>query len=551
MADEASLAAGQAALRAGRWSEARSIFEFVLSEHETAEVLLGLGEAWWWLGDPRRSVECYERGYVMCRRARDTDRAVWSAVWLALCYGADFGNPAAFSGWLGRAERMLRDAGGSQMEGWLRFVQAHDTSDLNRSRRLAEQVLETARKSGDFDLELCTLGFLGELLVAMAEVDAGLAMVDEAMAGTFGGERNRLLTAVFTCCSMIAACDLVADIERAAHWCRIADGFIQEYGCPFLHARCRTGYGNILTATGHWAEAEQELNAAIRLTRDTFPPLHATALARLGELRLNQGRLEEAELLLTPLVDSPAATIPLARLRLAKGEPAVAVALLRRRLNSLGDRWLEQASILELFVEAHLAAGERQSAAAAADRLDALADRHARPVISAQAARASGRVIAARGAANANDAMAHLEQALVEFSAVGLPLETARTRLELATLLVEREPEVAIAEARTALTAFDRLGASADADTAGALLRSLGATGRTGPKNVGVLTRRELEVLRLVAHGLSNPEIAERMCISRKTASNHVSNVLSKLGLRTRAEAAAYAARALSGITKR
>jgi len=547
MGDEASLATGQVALQAGRWGEARSIFEAALSEQETAEALLGLGEAWWWLGDPRRCVEYYERGYVLCRRARDADGAVWSAVWLALCYGADFGNPAAFRGWLGRAERALRESGGSEMEGWLRLVQAHDTSDPRRSRRLAEQLLETAREAGDFDLELCALGFLGELLVAMAEVDAGLALIDEAMAGTFGGERRRLLTAVFTCCNMIAACDLAADIERATHWCRVVDGFIRKYGCPFLHARCRTGYGNVLVETGHWTEAEQELKAAVEVTRDIFPPLHATALARLAELRLNQGQLEEAELLLTPLADTPAAAIPGARLRLARGEPAVAVALLRRRLSFVGDRGLEQASLLELLVEAHLAAGERRLAAAAAGSLDALAHRHNSAVISARAARAHGRVIAAvRGAVK--DAVAQLEQALNLFSAIGLPLQTARTRVELARLLAQQEPEVAIAEARTALTAFDQLGASADADAAGALLRSLGVAGRTGPKNVGVLTRRELQVLRLVAHGLSNSEIAERMCISRKTASNHVSNVLSKLGLRSRAEAAAYAVQALSGL---
>jgi DNA-binding CsgD family transcriptional regulator len=541
MADESLVATGQAALQAGRWDEARSLFESVLQKRETAEALLGLGEAWWWLGDPRRTVEYYERGYVHCRRARDADRAVWAALWLALTYGADFGNPAAFSGWLGRAERVLRDSGGSEMAGWFRLVQAHDTSDLDRSRKQAEQVLDVARNAGDFDLELCTLGFLGEILVAMAEVDRGLALIDEAMAGTFGGERSRLLTVVFTCCNMIAACDLAADIERAAHWCRAADGFIQEYGCPFLHARCRAGYGGILVATGRWIEAEQQLDAAVRLARDTYPPIHAGALGRLGELRLNQGRLEEAELLLNRVADHPAAVIPNARLRLARGEPAVAVALLQRRLSCQGDGWLEQASIFELLTEAHLAASDLESATAAADNLTDLAHRHCREVISARAARARGALIAARDASC--DAVAHLEEALVRFMAAGLPLETARTRLQLARLLAERQPEVAISEARMALSAFDQLGASADADTAGAFLRSLGVTGRSGPRNAGVLTRREMEVLRLVGHGLTNPEIAERLVISRKTASHHVSSVLAKLGLRTRAEAAAYAAR--------
>lgn len=99
------------------------------------------------------------------------------------------------------------------------------------------------------------------------------------------------------------------------------------------------------------------------------------------------------------------------------------------------------------------------------------------------------------------------------------------------------------AEAQAALTAFDRPGAANDADVAAAQLRSLGVAGRTGSKDVGELTKREQEVLDLLGHGLSNPEIAERLYIARKTAAHHVSSVLAKLGLRNRAEAAAFATR--------
>jgi DNA-binding NarL/FixJ family response regulator len=113
--------------------------------------------------------------------------------------------------------------------------------------------------------------------------------------------------------------------------------------------------------------------------------------------------------------------------------------------------------------------------------------------------------------------------------------------MELARSLVDRERPLAISEARAALAAFDRLGAVADADAAAAFLRSLGVKGRTGPKNLELLSNREVEVLRLVAQGLSNAEIAARLFISTKTAGHHVSSILSKLGLRSRTEAAAYA----------
>jgi DNA-binding NarL/FixJ family response regulator len=113
-----------------------------------------------------------------------------------------------------------------------------------------------------------------------------------------------------------------------------------------------------------------------------------------------------------------------------------------------------------------------------------------------------------------------------------------------AVRLARGEPAVAaISEARSALAVFERLGASTDADMTASLLRSLGVAAGQRPRTLHELTRREQEVLSLVGLGLSNPEIAERLFISRKTASHHVSNVLAKLGMRNRAEAAAYVTR--------
>ena len=130
------------------------------------------------------------------------------------------------------------------------------------------------------------------------------------------------------------------------------------------------------------------------------------------------------------------------------------------------------------------------------------------------------------------------------FAQAEMPVELARSRLELANALVNDRPEVAIAEARAALEAFERLEAARDVDAAAAVLRLLGVNARTTTHSGDVLTKREAEVLNLLGHGLSNPEIAERLYISRKTAEHHVGNVLAKLGLRSRAEAAAFAVRA-------
>jgi DNA-binding NarL/FixJ family response regulator len=129
------------------------------------------------------------------------------------------------------------------------------------------------------------------------------------------------------------------------------------------------------------------------------------------------------------------------------------------------------------------------------------------------------------------------------FSRLGLALEAAQARVSLARALVSHARAAAVVEARVALETFERLGAIRDADVAAALLRELGAPARSFPRGYGTLTRRETEVLSLLAEGCSNADIAERLYISRRTAEHHVARILSKLGLRNRAEAAAYALR--------
>ena len=163
----------------------------------------------------------------------------------------------------------------------------------------------------------------------------------------------------------------------------------------------------------------------------------------------------------------------------------------------------------------------------------------------ARGERALGRALVATGAADR--ASPHLERALDAFGDLELPLEACRSRLLLARAIAASEPEAAIAAARGALAGLEALGAARDADAAAAFLRTLGVkAARSGPRGVGLLTKRELEVLALLGEGLSNPQMAERLFLSRKTVENHVASVLAKLELSGRAEAAAYAVRHLT-----
>jgi ATP/maltotriose-dependent transcriptional regulator MalT len=375
-------------------------------------------------------------------------------------------------------------------------------------------------------------------------VEEGLVLFDEALAAICAGELREVATEDSIMCGLFWACELANDVPRADQWMRAAADLLRRRNV--VAAFCPAHYGGILTAAGRWDEAETELVQAARHFDRGMPERRAAAMIRLADLRVRQGRLEEAAQLLDGLDRHPDAVRTLAALHLARGELALARDLLERataapddQVPTVGESTMV-GPLLALLVDVLLEEGDLEEAERAAGRLDLVARAQRGPYLKAAAALAKGRVCVAGGQ---GDARACLHEALEGFARAQLPMELARTRLEMARALAGRAPEVAVAEAKAALEDFERLEAARHADAAGALLRSLGAPVRTGPKGVGALTRREAEVLELVGAGLSNPEIAERLFITRKTVEHHVGNLLAKLGLRNRAEAAAWATR--------
>jgi ATP/maltotriose-dependent transcriptional regulator MalT len=537
------LAAGTAALAAGRWEAARTAFEDSITGRETAEGHFGLAVALWWLGENHGSVSHCTRAYSLFRRSGETAAAVQCALWLGIVYKANFANFVAANGWIARADRLLESLDEGPLHGQSWVARAYRMPDLRAAEELTGRALAVARAAADVDLELTALSQLGLIRVGRGETAAGFALIDEAVAAVLGGERSTLDTVVYACCDMLNACELAGDVERAAQWCEVADEFVKTYGCPFLYAECRIYYGSVLAATGRWDDAEQELSAGLRITDRACPGLHGRALSRLAGLRVRQGRLEEAEQLLDRVgagVDAEAeASLWRAALLLARGDAPAASRTLAQRLHDLAEHRLHLAGALDLQVDAHIAAGDPGAGDAAAGRLNRIAAAANDDQLGAMGAAANGRVAIARG--DLTGAAGDLRAALRAWSGLHRPFEVARTRLDLASALVAAEPEAAIDEARRALAAFAELGAAADADRAAAFLRSVGVVPRVGPKRVGVLSVREREVLRLLGAGLSNPEIAQRLHVSRKTAAHHVSSILAKLGLRNRAEAAAQA----------
>jgi DNA-binding CsgD family transcriptional regulator len=254
--------------------------------------------------------------------------------------------------------------------------------------------------------------------------------------------------------------------------------------------------------------------------------------------------LEEAAELLRGYEDLPEATQPQVALFLARGETALAAARLHRRLNELGRTTLLAAPLLAQLIEVQLAQGDSAGMQATAEAFAVIAKISGRERVVGEVELARG--AAAVGSGAADQAAEHLGIAVDVFTRCHMPYRSARAHLLLARAVAESDPKRAVAEASQAFDDFERLGATRDADEAAGFLRTLGAMGRTGPKLLSELSKRETEVLRLLGYGLTNAEIAARLYISTKTVATHVGNIFAKLRVRNRAEAATYAQRYLS-----
>ena len=518
------------------WDEAYAALVAVDAADLEADDLERLAVASYVVGEEQASEQAWERAHGLHESAGRAEHAARCAVWLGIVLFLR-GEVARAGGWLARAELL---ADGAPADGRGRCfglmaanVQALLREDREAARELGVEMVDLGHRTGDREILAWGLMCTGEAEIAVGEIPRGLQRLDEAMLAMRSGDLSPLPAGVVYCAA-IDACMAAFDLRRASEWTDALTTWCsgQPELIPF-RGQCLVHRAQLLQARGAWAAAAAE--AARASQRLSSPPRPALGLARYQEGEIHRLR---GEFVLADEAYRDAATrgydpAPgLALLRLAQRAVGAATALVRRMLAEHRDE-RRSSIVLSVAVEVLVAAGDLDGAKAACHDLDQHVGRWAPSLVRAVADHARGAVVLAGG--DPGEALAHLRRACRAFHELDLPYEAARSEVRIAEAcrsLGDRESAHLALDAARAT--FDRLGAAPD-------LERIDRQAERAGDRAGPLTARELGVLRLVAAGESNREIADALGISPHTVGRHLQNIFVKLDLSSRAAATAYA----------
>ena len=502
----------------------------------TAGDFVQLATAAYLLGRRNDCVQALQRAYQLNLDAGDRPAAVRSAFWLAYVLLTS-GETAIGGGWVARSQRLLDEIGGDVVErGYLllHLMYRHiSTGDLAPAHELAEQITGYGQRYRDPDLIAMGLSSQGRMLLYGGRVPDGLALLDESMIGVAAGEVS-VIFAGNIYCAMIEACQEIADFDRAARWtAALTTWCAGQPGLVPFTGQCAVHRGQIMRAQGAFDEALTEFDLAVRryLTAQT-PHAAGLAMAERGDVLRIRGDLTAAQKAYDKAAGFGHEPQPgLALLWLAQGRTEAAAAAIRRLLGETAGP-VHRSQLLPAAVEVLLATKRHDEAADIAAELGSIAASFGCTPVQARADHAAA--LAALESGDPAAATPRLRRARAVWERLGWRYDTARSRTQLGRALrALGDEESATAEIAAARRGFAELGAWPDEREAAALI--------TAPAYPAGLTAREVEILRHVAAGKTNPEIAAELYLSDKTIARHLSNIFTKLDVTSRTAAAAFA----------
>lgn len=530
------LKTGRAAFGQRDWSRARDAFRQAADLGALgADDAYALADCAWWLGDLDEALEAYERAHGRYLHDGNPARAAMAALLLG-AHAMERGEHAVGSGWMSRARRLLEALPESREHGYPLYwdlFSAMGEGDLEQALVIAQRMQALGHRFDDADLT--ALGVMGEgrVLVKEGEVGRGMALLDEAMLAALSDELHPLWTGAIYC-HLMDVCHELVDLQRAGEWTQATARWCDTVAEAVVYRGiCRVHRAQVFHQRGAWTDAEQQATRASADLEGAHMGTVAEAHYEIGDLYRLRGDVAAAEDRFRRAHELGREPQPgLALLRAARGKPAAACASLRTALVERAGDPLGRVRLCAALVEIALAAGEGETARAASAELQATARTYDSAGLDALARQAEGAVRLADE--RADDALGPLRAACRRWHELDAPYDVARTRVLLAQAYrASGDDDAAALELDAAQATFDHLGAAPDADRVGEL------RGRSTPPSG--LSRRELEVLRLVATGKTNQQVAAELHISDKTVARHLANIYLKLGLSTRAGATAYA----------
>ena len=540
---------GKNALSAGEWEKARNLLEKALKYKVSAEVYEELGWACWWLNDGKAVFENRTKAYKLFLENNNKLGASRNAGWLGLDYIEFKGEFAVASGWFQRSESLLEGLPDSVELALIKVLKARWAFQVEKNPeaafKLLEESMNISKSFNNIDVEMLAEALKGFILVVEGSISEGMQFLDEAALIAMTSQKSDIKITTVACCFLIDACERIRDFERALQWCNNVKELSKKWNYKAMFANCKMKYAGVLILKGDWESAEEELLSASSELKE-FRPVQVNACSvRLADLKRRQGKWKEAEEILNSVESHPLKSLYLAELYFDRGEYEKSLTQAEKYIRRFSDNEkTERTIVIELLIRIYCKLEKLEKARVMENELrDTVSAINTLPLRAALLS-AEGNINFA--CSNNEFAKQNYEDTVDMYEKIKLPYESSRNRLNLSEILIKLNKHAqAEGELNEAISKFKYLGAEKDFEKASRILNNLykGNAGKTGTIPLE-FTGRELEVLRLIADGINNEEIAEKFFLSVRTVEKHLTNIYSKLGISgksARAYAASYA----------